>query len=37
MKTKAAVLLKGSGPAVAMVVIETLFLGAIILMWVTTG
>jgi len=37
MKTKPAVLIKGSGPAVAMVVIETLFLGAIILIWVTSS
>jgi uncharacterized integral membrane protein (TIGR00698 family) len=34
MKTKLSVLLKGSAPALAMVVLETLFLGGLILAWV---
>ncbi len=34
MKTKLSVLLKGSAPALAMVILETLFLAALILLWV---
>jgi uncharacterized integral membrane protein (TIGR00698 family) len=37
MKTKLSVLLKGSAPALAMVVLETLFLAILILVWVVLG
>ncbi len=37
MKTNLKILLRGSGPAIAMLVIETLLLGVLILAWVIFG
>ncbi|MGI9289740.1 MAG: hypothetical protein ACR2QG_00525 [Gammaproteobacteria bacterium] len=37
MKTNLRILIKGSGSAIVMVIIETLFLGGLILAWLIWG